>query len=159
MAVNIAGVIVIGVLIVVLSVMARTSIVSITVVGLSTLQGNDLIGEQTRTRLEFVSAQGGASDLTVKVKNTGLTSVFDYTEMDFIIEYLDSSSNQISTHLTYTTGALANNEWKKNSISPDTHQPEAWDPNETITLDAQISPAQKADSTSTVRVVTPNGTV
>ena len=107
MAVYIAGAIVIGVLIVVLSVMARSSIVSTTLVGFSALQGNDLNGERAKTKLEFVSALGGAGNLTLNVKNTGLTTVFDYTSMDVIVEYLDASDNQVSTHLTYTTGTLA----------------------------------------------------
>ena len=109
MAVNIAGVIVVGVLIVFLSVLARTSIVSTTLVGLSTFQGTDLKGERGRTKLQFVSAEGGSGDVTLKVKNTGLTSVFDFTAMDVIVEYTDSLDNQLSTHLTYTTGALASN--------------------------------------------------
>ena len=157
MAVNIAGAIVIGVLIVVLSVMARSSIVSTTLVGFSALQGNDLNGERAKTKLEFVSALGGAGNLTLNVKNTGLTSVFDYTSMDVIVEYLDASDNQVSTHLTYTTGTLANNEWKKTSISPDAYQPGAWDPGETIVLDALLFPTQKADTTAGVTVTTPNG--
>ena len=157
MAVNIAGVIVIGVLIVVLSVMARTSIVSTTLVGFSAFQGNDLNSERAKTRLEFVSARGGAGNLTLNVKNTGLISVFDFSSMDVIVEYLDASDNQVSTHLTYTTGTLGNNEWKKTSISPDAYQPGAWDPGETIVLDALLSPTQKVDTTAAVTVTTPNG--
>ena len=157
MAVNIAGVIVIGVFILVLGIMAGTSIVATTTVGESAFQSNDLIGEQARTKLEFVSAQGGSAGLTLKVKNTGLTSVFDYDSMDVIVEYLDASSNQVSTRLSYTTGTLGNNEWEKTSIVPDTYQPEAWNPNETISMDAILSPAQKSDSTATVTVSTPNG--
>ena len=157
MAVNIAGVIVVGVLILVLGVLAGASIVSTTTVGFSALQSIDLTGERARTKLQFVSAEGGSGDVTLKVKNTGLTSVFDFTAMDVIVEYTDSLDNQLSTHLTYTTGALANNEWKKTTINPDTFQPEAWDPSETITLDALLSPTQKTDSTATVTVTTPNG--
>ena len=157
MAVNIAGVIVVGVLILVLGILAGTSIVATTTIGQSAFLSNDLEGEQARTKLQFVSAAGGSGDLTLKINNTGLTSVLDFAEMDFIVEYIDSADNQISTHLTYTTGVLANNEWKKISISPDTNQPEAWNPNETITLDALLSPAQKGDSTASVTVVTPNG--
>jgi len=56
MAINIAGVIVVGVLIVVLEVLARTSIVATTLVGRSTLEVNYLNGEQVRTKFEFVSA-------------------------------------------------------------------------------------------------------
>ena len=109
MAINIAGVIVVGVLIVVLAVLARTSIVATTLVGRSTLEVNYLNGEQVRTEFEFVSAQVGSGDLTLMLKNTGLTSVFDFSGMDFIVEYLDALSNQVVTRLTYTTGVLANN--------------------------------------------------
>ena len=140
MAINVAGVIVIGVLIVVLAVLARASIVATTLVGRSTFEVNYLNGEQARTKFEFVRARGGSGDLTVKVKNTGLTPVYDLSGMDFIVEYLDDSNNQVVTRLTYTTGVPANNEWKKISISPDNHQPGAWDPNETLTLDALLSP-------------------
>ena len=77
--------------------------------------------------------------------------------MDFIVEYINALSNQVVTRLTYTTGVLANNEWKKISISPDSYQPGAWDPNETITLEALLSPTQKTDSTATVSITTPNG--
>ena len=157
MAINIAGVIVVGVLIVVLAVLARTSIVATTLVGRSTLEVNYLNGEQVRTKFEFVSARGSSGDLTLKLKNTGLTPVFDFSGMDFIVEYLDALSNQVVTRLTYTTGVLANNEWKKISISPDNYQPGAWDPNETITLEALLSPTQKTDSTATVSITTPNG--
>jgi len=83
--------------------------------------------------------------------------VYDLSGMDFIVEYLDDASNQVVTRLTYTTGVPANNEWKKISISPDSHQPEAWDPNETLTLYALLSPTQKTDSTATVTIGTPNG--
>ena len=157
MAVNIAGAIVLGVLILVLAALAGASIVSTTSIGLSALQSNDLTGVRAVTKVDFVSAQGGAGDLTLKVENTGLTSVFDYSSMNVIVEYVDSLDNQVSTHLTYTTGVLANNEWKKTSISPDTYQPNTWNPNEIITLDALLSPTQKTDSTATVTVVTPNG--
>ena len=52
---------------------------------------------------------------------------------------------------------MGNNEWKKTSISPDYFQPNAWNPDETITLDALLSPAQKDDTSATVAVVSPNG--
>ena len=52
---------------------------------------------------------------------------------------------------------LANNEWKKISINPDSYQPGDWDPNETIILEALLSLTQKTDSTATVSITTPNG--
>ncbi|SVC98681.1 uncharacterized protein METZ01_LOCUS351535, partial [marine metagenome] len=80
-----------------------------------------------------------------------------FSGMDFIVEYLDALSNQVVTRLADTTGVLANNEWKKISISPDSYQPGFWDPNETFTLEALMSHTQKTDSTATVSITTLNG--
>ena len=148
---------VIGVLIIVLSLMSRVSVVSNTAVGLTSTEAVDRAGERARTNLDIISAWGGGGTLTVQVKNTGLTSVFDYPHMDFIVDYTDSSNNQAIARLTYTTGALGDNQWKKTSITPDTFQPNAWDPEEIITLDAKLNPTQMADSSALVTVATPNG--
>ena len=77
------------------------------------------------TGLEFVDSSPAMGELTVELKNTGFTTVFDFSEMDFFVEYLDSSGNEVISRLTYTTGALGNNEWTKTSISPDGFQPNA----------------------------------
>jgi len=157
MGINLAGILVLGVLIVVLTLMAMASIVSSTAVGLSSTSAVERAGERARTELIFVNAEGGGTALTFQINNTGLTSIYDYAHMDFIVDYIDTADNKVVTYLTYTTGALGANQWKKTSISPDTYQPNAWNPEETITLDAVLSPAQKNDTTATAAVVSPNG--
>ena len=144
MGINIATLVVLAALIVVLTLMTRVSIISNTALGLTMNGAVDRAGDRARTSLEMVSAEGGGGNLTVQVKNTGITSVFDYDHVDF-------------ARLTYTEGALGDNQWKKTSITPDSFQPGAWNPEEVITLDALLSPTQKADTTATVAVVTPNG--
>ena len=95
--------------------------------------------------------------MTVQIKNTGLTSVFDYPHMDFIVDSTDPSNNQAIARLTYTTAGFGDNQWKKTSITPGTSQPNAWDPDEIINLDAKLNPGQKADSSAMLAVATPNG--
>ncbi|MCI0791889.1 MAG: hypothetical protein J4O03_00360 [Chloroflexi bacterium] len=157
MGINIAGLMVLGVMIIVLSLMSRVSVASNTALGLTSTEAVGRAGERARTNLQMISAWGGGGTLTVQIKNTGLTSVFDYPHMDFIVDYTDSSNNRVIARLTYTTGALADNQWKKTSLTPDTFQPNAWDPEEIITLDAKLNPTQKADSSARVVVATPSG--
>jgi len=157
MGVQIAGLMVIALVIMVVSFMSQASIASDLATTSAATQTIDSTGDRTRTNLEFVSTSETVGDLTVVLKNTGFTPVYDFSQMDFIVEYVDSVDNLVITRLTYTTGALGNNEWKKTSISPDGFQPNAWDPSEVLTLDAKLFPAQKAWTTSTTTVVTPNG--
>jgi len=92
--------------------------------------------------MEFVDSSAAVGELTVELKNTGFTTIFDFSQMDFIVEYLDSLDNDVITSLIYTIGALGNNEWTKISISPDGFQPNAWDPSESVVLDAKLSQTQ-----------------
>ena len=157
MGVNIATLLVFGVLIVVLGLMSEVSVGSNVSLSLESTAAVDRRGEQARTDLEVVSAQGGADNFTLQIKNTGLTSIYDYANMDLIVDYTLTSDVRVITSLTYTTGTLGDNEWKRTSLTPDNYQPNAWDPTEIITIDAKISPSQKSDSQATVTVSTPNG--
>ena len=157
MGLQIAGLMVMTLMILVLTLMSQVTVRSNLITSEAATQTIGSTGDRARTSLEFVTTSAAVGDLTVELKNTGFTSVFDFSQMDFIVEYLDSSDNQVITHLTYTTGALASNQWKKTSITPDVFQPNALNPSEILTLDALLSPAQKAGTTAAITVVTPNG--
>ena len=75
--------------------------------------------------MEFGDSSAAVGELTVDLKNTVFTTGLDFSEMDFIVENLDSSDNEVITRLTYTASTLGNNEWTKTSISPDGFQPNA----------------------------------
>jgi hypothetical protein len=157
MGVQIAGLMIIGLAILVLTLMSQVAVTSeLETTGAAT-QTIGATGDRARTNMEFVDSSAAVGELTVELKNTGFTTIFDFSKMDFIVEYLDSADNKIITRLTYTTGALGNNEWTKTSISPDGFQPDAWDPSESITLDAKLSPTQKAGTIAPITVSTPSG--
>jgi len=42
-----------------------------------------------------VSTSEIVGELTVNLKNTGFTSVFDFSKMDFFVEYVDSLDNLV----------------------------------------------------------------
>ena len=159
MGINISVLVVLAVLTIVLAMMGSVSIISQTVVNVNLQEGIDLSGVRARTDLSIVTTSTSGADLTVTVANTGATTVFDFAHMDFIVDYTEPSGGgtQVISRLTYTKGALGNNQWKKTSVSPDDFEPGAWNPGETVTLDARLDPAPQTGTTGTVAVGTPNG--
>ena len=140
----------------VLSFMARSAIISDTNVGLAAERAVDRTGDRSRTTFIIQSATGSGANLTVVARNDGSAPVSDFAHMDFIVDYIGGGA-QVIVRLTYTEGALGNNQWKRTSITPDLFQPGTWNPGETVTLDAQLDSAQDAATTGTVAVGTPNG--
>ena len=98
-------------------------------------------------------------DLTITVDNTGSQSTPDFSRMDVILEYIDASSNAVVIYIDYSTSAPGNNEWTipESGISPDSFNPNMWDPDEVLTIDILVSPAVKSNTAATVAVVTPWG--
>ena len=117
---------------------------------------------QVGDQLDITSAvvdTPGTGDLTVTVDNTGSRSTQDFSRMDVILEYTDTSDNAVVKYLDHTTAAPGNNEWTVpgSGISPDSFNPNMWDPDEVLTIDILVSPAVKANTAALVAVVTPWG--
>ena len=117
MGINIATLVVLAALIMVLTLMTRVSIIANTALGITMNGASDRAGDRARTGLSIKSTTGGGSNLTVQVKNTGITSVFDYDHVDFIVDYVDANGTPVITRLTYTEGALGDFGWKRTSSS------------------------------------------
>ncbi len=101
----------------------------------------------------------GGSDVWVHVDHTGSQSVADFSEMDVIIQYTDTSDNLILSYLGYNAGGLDDNEWTVGvtGVQPDSFNPRMWDSDEELTVDLRVSPAIKAGTTAWVVVATPWG--
>ena len=156
---SLAAVLVLALLIVFISLGTRAYLVGDTVVRLAEKEAFDRTEKRARTdfRIE-VSAPSGSS-LTVTVKNEGIVSFSDFAHMDFIVKYVSTAGGgtTVITWLTYTTGVLAADEWKKTSITPDNLEPNVWNRTETMTLDALVANTLQSGTTGTLTVVTPNG--
>ena len=101
----------------------------------------------------------GGSDVWVHVDHTGSQTVADFSEMDVIIQYTDTSDNLILNPLGYNAGGLDDNEWTVGvtGVQPDSFNPRMWDSDEELTVDLRVSPAIKAGTTAWVVVATPWG--
>ena len=113
MGVQVAGLMIITLAIMVLTLISQVAVTSELETTSAATQTIDSTGERARTNMEFVDSSAAVGELTVELKNTGFTTIFDNSQMDFIVEYLDSLDNDVITSLTCTTGALGNNEWTK----------------------------------------------
>jgi len=102
------------------------------------------------------SATGSGTDLRLLVNNTGSQSVQDFNQMDVIVQYTDPSDGQVVKYLPYNAGG-GDNQWTSpvSGITPDTFNPNMWDPDETFTIDLRVVPAVKAGTTVLVVVDTP----
>ena len=102
---------------------------------------------------------GGGSDVWVHVDHTGSQSVADFSEMNVIIQYTDTSDNLTLTYLGYNAGGLDDNEWTVavTGVQPDTFNPRMWDSDEELTVDLRVSPAIKEGTAALVVVATPWG--
>ena len=162
---SLAGMLIMAVLLSGVVIMSRATVTSYITTGTAVREAAAVSGERERTEITFVTSTVSGSNLQVDVKNTGNISISNYAKMDFIVDYIQSPGAPEGTpnveRLTYATSSPASLQWTDLSLTPDTYQPLLWDPGETITLDANLSPGPKAGFgySNTVLVSTPNGVV
>jgi archaellin len=117
------------------------------------------IGSSISITSAIVSAAsaGVSTDLTLEVDNTGSQSVADFSEMDVIVQYTDSSDNLVQKYLTYSASGYDDNEWTNpiTGVTPDTFNPRMWDPDETFTINLRLAPEVKSGTSALVVVITP----
>ncbi len=103
------------------------------------------------------SVTGSNTDLTLSVDNTGSQSVADFSQMDLIVQYTDSSDQQVQTYLAYNASGLGDNQWTNpvSGITPDTFNPRMWDPDETFTINLRVAPDVKSGTSAVVVVSSP----
>ena len=101
----------------------------------------------------------GGGDVTVVVDNTGSESVFNFADMDVILQYTDLSDNKKLTYLRFNAAAAGVNEWTvpTTGVQPDSFNPNVWDSDEALTIDIQVDPSIKSGAPAHVVVGTPQG--
>ena len=159
MASNVAAMLMLALLLSIVTMMARSIIVSSGVMERASTAALDRAEDRAKTNLSVTSATAAGSNVQVKLKNTGATSISDFSKMDFIITYVSTAGGgtTVTKRLTYTTGVLAADQWKTTSISPDNLEPNTWNRSETLTLDALLSGTLQSGTSSTVAIATPEG--
>ena len=125
MADSVAAMLLLALVLAVMTIMARATITGGTMVDLASKAAFDRAEDRARTNISVTSVTASGASVTVKLKNTGATSVTEFDKMDFIITYVASGATVI-THLTYTEGTLEADQWKRTSISPDNLEPNTW---------------------------------
>ena len=105
------------------------------------------------------SVTASGTELTLVVDNTGSQTGVSFDQMDVIIEYTDSSDNPVLTYLSYNAAGAGDNQWTSSvtGSTPDSFNPNLWDPDETFALDLRVVPEVKAASTALIVVGTPQG--
>ena len=145
-----------------------------TVLGTSTTQGTSL-REASDTRVDQVAGaisitsvttadSASRTDITVTGDNTGALSYRDFDLTDVLVDYINTTGDRVAKRLAYICKQLCglstdpgNNEWTVTGISPDTFNPNMWDPDETATMLLRVVPKIQASTTATVAVAVRGG--
>jgi len=158
----IAGILIITTFLVASSLMFGT-ILNGTVEQTQALKDLAVINKQlTGSALNITSAvvdTPGGGDVTVVVDNTGSESVFNFADMDVVIQYTDVSDNSRLTYLAFNSVSAGANEWTvpTTGVQPDSFNPNVWDSDEVLTIDIQVNPLIKSGAAALVVVGTPQG--
>ena len=102
---------------------------------------------------------GSGTELTLVVDNTGSQSAVRFNQMDVIIEYTDTADNPVRSYLDYSAAGVGDNQWTSSitGSTPDTFNPNLWDPDESFALDLRVSPEIKTGTSALVVINTPQG--
>ena len=106
-----------------------------------------------------LSVAGVSTDMTLLVDNEGSQPVANFSRMDVIVQYTDSSDNAVGQYLSYNPVSVGNNQWTipSGGIDPDVLNPGMWDPDETLTVELRIALDMKVDTQAVVTIATPRG--
>lgn len=111
----------------------------------------------TRLSIDSTASEAGCGTFTVTITNPGKTSISDFSEMDMIADYLDGGGARVYRRLGYVTGAVGDNQWALKSLTPDTRDPNTWNPEETAVFDLKVNPNVSNAVSGAVVVSTPFG--
>lgn len=142
--------------------------------GASLREASDLRMSQVGGNISISSTStgdtGGGTTITIAVDNPGAISYIgdsfngDFSRMDLLVDYTNTTGGQEVRRLTYvckelcsTAGGPSANRWTITGLSPDTFNPKIWDPDETVTISSTIAPAVKTGVPGKVVVVVPDG--
>ena len=158
---SIGGILIISVLLAAVLLMSRATNVSDITRGAAIKEANRLSGERSRTDIDVVQFTGIGTKIDVDVKNNGNTSISDFAQIDYIIQYTKTAASALTVErMTYNPGSSANGDWQISPpITPNTFQPGIWDPGETMPLSGNLSGVPLGGTAVAVWVSTPNGVV
>ena len=108
-------------------------------------------GERLRT-LVSITSTARCKVYTATVQNeSSQVSFGDYSKMDVLARYTDSTGDIVSQHLDYPA------DWTISSITPNNGGTSTWDPGETATFSITLVPDPKPNTKGTVLVAVPGG--
>ena len=161
METSIGGVLIIGVLLTAMVFMSRAAIIADTQVGTAIKEAAHVSGERSRTDINVESFTNISTKIDIDVKNIGNTSIADLARLDYIVRFTKTAGGgtRVVERLAYDPGSSANGTWDILTHTPDSFQPNIWDPGETINMSGNVSGTPKPATTGQVWVSTPNGVV
>ena len=168
MSIAISGTLVMVVFLVVALLMFGTFLDTTSTQGASLNEASDLRASQVTGTVSITSTvavdSGDGTNVTMTADNTGAISYGDFSQVDLLAKYTNSTGDQEVRRLNVVCKQLCgdatdpdDNQWAITIISPDGYNPKMWDPDETINVSIRLAPPVKSGDSGTLVLVVPGG--
>lgn len=168
MSIVIAGALVMGTFLLVAMFLFGTVLGTTTTQGSSLSEASELRVSQIAGTISIVSTgavdSGDGTDITVTGDNVGAVSYANFSDLDVLAKYINSTGDLEAKRLAHvckqlcgSSGDPGDNQWTVSSITPDSYNPKMWDPDEEVVIKLRVVPSVKTGTSGTVVVVVRGG--
>lgn len=120
----------------------------------------DSKNEILKTELEITGIQANGTEINVDIRNAGHAKIREFSKMDVILQYCNSSSTKKITWVPYQAGPIpTENKWVLTEISPDVINPGILDPGELMKIQIRLEDSEPLmhGSVNWLQITAPNG--
>ena len=168
MSIVIAGAFVMATFLLVAMIIFTTVLDTTTTQGSSLSEASDLRVSQVAGTISIASTaaadSGDGTNITVTGDNVGAMSYANFSDLDVLAKYTNSTGYLEAKRLAYIckqlcggSGDPGDNQWTVSSISPDSYNPKMWDPDEKAIVKLRVVHPVKTGTSGTVVVVVRGG--
>lgn len=113
----------------------------------------------TELAITSTSIDGAGANVTVTIRNDGMTPIADFSRMDVVVQYFGETGTRYDKWLAYTSGALASDTWTTGAFTNDVFEPGIFNPGETMEVLFRVNPVIGAGTTNKAVISTEQGIV
>jgi hypothetical protein len=103
------------------------------------------------------SIDSAGANVTITVRNEGMTAIADFSRMDVVVQYFGETATRYDKWIAYTSGALGSDTWTTGAFTNDVFEPGILNPGETVELLLRVNPVVGAGTTNKAVISTEHG--
>jgi hypothetical protein len=111
----------------------------------------------TELAITDTSIDGAGANITITVRNDGMTPIADFARMDVVVQYFGETGTRYDRWIAYTSGPLASDTWTTGAFTSDVFEPGILNPGETMEILVRVNPFVGIGTTNKAVISTEHG--